>query len=123
MNKKGFFRGVCSCALVACLPLAALAADSNELTLDKQFNGLNIDAQLVGSSDTGGQGAGSGVQALKVTNNDSVVVVCQLQPGPAESTDSASPPTSLEPGKSGTLRVDGKYTGTPLKATLACRKK
>jgi hypothetical protein len=117
MNKK--IRLLCSVA--ACYSLAAMA---DGVDLEKDFSGLNIQVEIVGSgSDGGGTGstASSGPQALKVSNNDKVAVSCELQPGAAEAQDSTAPAAIIEPGKYGTLRVPGKYTGAPLKAKLLCK--
>ncbi|WP_297833478.1 hypothetical protein [Pseudomonas sp.] len=107
-------------SVVVCLPLLANADD---LLMDKHLNGLKIDAGMEGNSDSGGQSASGALQALKLTNNDSVAVICMLKPGPAESSDAQSPPAVMAPGESATLRVEGKYTGAPLKASLECHKK
>lgn len=117
MNRNSFLL----VGLIACLPVLAMAAD--DLLMDKQLDGLKVDSTLEGGGDSGGQNAGGSVQALKLTNNDSVAVVCRLKPGPAEATDTESPPAVMAPGESATLRVEGKYTGAPLKATLVCHKK
>jgi hypothetical protein len=100
-----------------------MLAMADDVLMDKHFNGLKIDAAMEGSSDSGGQNAGGSIQALKLTNNDTVAVVCMLKPGPAESSDAQSPPAVMAPGESALLRVEGKYTGAPLKASLDCHKK
>ncbi|MDB6144676.1 MAG: hypothetical protein JWP80_3720 [Pseudomonas sp.] len=117
MNRKSFLL----VSVIACLPVLAMAAD--DMLMDKQLNGLQIDSELQGGSDSGGQNAGGTVQLLKLTNRDTVTAVCSLKPGPAESNDAESPPAVMAPGETATLRVEGKYTGAPLKAVLLCHKK
>lgn len=117
MNKKLLLL----CSVAACFSLAAMA---DGVDLEKEFNGLNVQVEVIGSgSEGGGTGstASSGPQALKVTNNDKVGVSCELQPGGAEAQDTTAPAASIEPGKYATLRVPGKYTGAPLTAKLLCK--
>jgi hypothetical protein len=117
MNKKLLLL----CGVTTCISLAAMA---DGVDLEKELNGLNIQVDVIGTgSDGGGTGstASSGPQALKVSNNDKVVVSCKLQPGAAESQDTTAPAASIEPGKYATLRVPGKYTGAPLTAKLLCK--
>lgn len=116
MNKK-------SLLIVSVLLGFSAAAMAEDLDMSKQLNGLKVTSELMGGGDSGGQTSGGGTQALRLTNQDSVTVVCVLQPGPAEASDSMSPPAVMQPGESATLRVDGKYTGAPLQASLQCKKK
>lgn len=117
MNKKSLL------LLSVALGLSVTAARAEDLDMSKQLNGLKVTSELMGGGDSGGMVSGGGTQALRLTNQDTVAVVCVLQPGPAEANDSMSPPAVMQPGESATLRVDGKYTGAPLQAALQCKKK
>lgn len=109
--------------LLVAATLSATAVMAEDLDMSKQLNGLKVSSELMGAGDSGGMTTGGGTQLLRLTNRDTVTVVCVLQPGPAEASDSMSPPAVMEPGESASLRVDGKYTGAPLQAALQCKKK
>lgn len=115
MNRKSLLL----LSTLICLPMLVMADD---VRMDKHLNGLKVSAAVEGSGDSGGQDAGGSVQALKLTNNDTVAVVCVLRPGPAES-GSQSPPAVMAPGESATLRLQGKYDGAPVEEMLQCHKK
>ncbi|WP_150304365.1 hypothetical protein [Pseudomonas saliphila] len=105
--------------LLACLPLAAFAQD---IELDKELNGLDIETEIIGDSTATapGPGAAAGTQVLQVTNNSDSTVTCQLDPGPAETAASESPMASIKAGESAVLRLDGSYASATMRAKLIC---
>lgn len=109
-----------ACGFVACLPLAATA---NNVDIEKELNGLDIEAEISGSAggDAGpAPGGTGGVQAMLVTNNGDVSAVCQIEPHPSETSMTGSPRVSIEPGESATMRLEGSYTSATTRARLVC---
>ncbi|QIB51451.1 MULTISPECIES: hypothetical protein [Pseudomonas] len=106
--------------LLACLPLAAFAEN---IELDKELNGLDIETKIVGddTATTPGPGGAVGTQVLQVTNNSDSTVTCQLNPGPAETAASESPMTPIKAGASAVLRLDGSYASATMRAKLICK--
>lgn len=105
------------CGLVIGLPLTALAED----TIEKELNGLNIDVQVVGASSGGpGPSASDGPQILKVTNNSSSMVSCELQPEPSETMMEDLAAVSIEPGKDTIFELKGSYSSASPKVKLVC---
>lgn len=109
-----------ACGFAACFSLPA-AADNVEL--DKELNGLDIETEVAGDSSleagpaTGGAG---GIQALRVTNNSDVTANCRLEPHPSETAMTGSPATAIEAGESATLRLEGSYSSATIRAKLIC---
>ena len=105
--------------LLACMPLAAFAQD---IKLDKELNGLDIETQVIGDSTATAPGPGgtASTQVLQVTNNSDSTVTCQLDPGPAETAASESPMAPIKAGESATLRLDGSYASATTRAKLIC---
>ncbi|SDS92030.1 MULTISPECIES: hypothetical protein [Pseudomonadaceae] len=105
--------------LLACLPFVAFAQD---IELDEELNGLDIETKIIGDSTatTPGPGGTAGTQVLQVTNNGDSSVTCQLDPGPAETAASESPMTPIKAGASAVLRLDGSYASATMRAKLIC---
>lgn len=105
--------------LLACLPLVVFAQD---IELDKELNGLDIETKIIGdrTATTPGPGAAAGTQVLQVTNNGDSTVTCQLDPGPAETAASESPVTLIKAGESAVLRLGGGYASATMRAKLIC---
>lgn len=108
------------CGLVIGLPLTVLANDM----IEQELNGLNIDVQVVGSSNGSGPGPGNsgGPQVLKVTNNSSSVASCELQPGPSEAMEKSAAVT-IKPGKDASLPLEGSYSSASPHGKLVCTPK
>ncbi|WP_150305657.1 hypothetical protein [Pseudomonas saliphila] len=109
-----------ACGFIACFPLIA-AADNVEL--DKELNGLDIETEVVGDTTTEAgpaPGGAGGIQALKVTNNGDVRASCRLEPHPSETAMTGSPATAIEAGESATLRLEGSYSSATIRAKLIC---
>ncbi|MEH6387885.1 MULTISPECIES: hypothetical protein [Pseudomonas] len=109
-----------ACGLATCFPLVA-AADNVEL--EKELNGLDIQTEVVGDTGTTAgpaTGGTSGVQALRVTNNGDVTANCRLEPHPSEPAMTGSPETLIEAGDSATLRLEGSYSSATIRSKLVC---
>lgn len=103
--------------LAVLLPLAATA---NEASLNLDLNGLNVDSRIVNTDATRGPDA-TGVDLVRVTNNDTAPVLCQLKPAPDEPNMKPSRPTDVAPGEQVTLRLQGSYRNVKSAATLSCQ--
>ncbi|MBA1201797.1 hypothetical protein G7009_08490 [Pseudomonas capeferrum] len=115
MNNRNFML----CVFAAFLPLSAGAA---EVEMEKNFNGLDITTQIAGDNSSGPGSSMSGLQVMKVTNNTSSQVRCELEAGPAEASDSVPGPVMIKPHESATLRLPGSYASATFKAKLTCDK-
>ena len=60
---------------------------------------------------------------MKMTNNSSSVVSCELQPGPSETVMEDSSAVSIEPGKDGSLELEGSYSSASPRVKLVCTPK
>ena len=110
-----------ACGLAACLPLAALATE--RANIDEDFNGLNIETNVVGSISEGDSDGSmtAGIQLLEVTNNADVAVTCQLEPGPSEGPESDTADATIEPGESTQMQMGSDYASVTTRARISCR--
>lgn len=116
MNKKTLVL----CVFATMLPLTAVA---DEVEVEKDFNGLDIITQVSGVSASGaGPGISGGPQVMRVSNNSTTKVKCELKAGPAEPAGEDPAPVIIEPQKSATLRLPGNYASATFKAKLTCDK-
>lgn len=104
----------------ACLPLMALADGE----ISEQLNGLQIETSsspLTAQDNTGAAGpvTGNATLVLKLTNRDTQVVECTVDPGPT-ATETHEQKARLAPGESATLRVDARAAGQESDASLVC---
>lgn len=110
--------------LAALLPLS-ISAHADELQIEKVLNGLDITTEIAGASSGGpgpGPGTSGGTQLMKVTNNTSDTVRCELKAGPAEPSDDTPGPVKIDPHESSALRLPGNYSSATFKGTLTCTK-
>ncbi|WP_043311547.1 hypothetical protein [Pseudomonas sp. ML96] len=106
--------------LAACLPLLALADGE----ISEQLNGLQIETSsspLTAQDNTGAAGpvTGNATLLLKLTNRDTQIVECVVDPGPT-ATEPQQQRAQLAPGESATLRVEARAGGQQSDARLTC---
>lgn len=102
--------------------LFVCTAHATNVDVEKQFHGLDIDATVVGSSDSGGSGtvSGGGLKVLRVVNRSTSEIECDLVAGPAENTDNGPEKAVIGAGKQATLKLPADYGSAHSSVTLNC---
>lgn len=107
------------CAVIGCLPAIALA-DSPEILLDAELNGLDIRTWIVEPEEVANALTPENLKRVRLTNNHDSTVRCSLEPEPAEDSWTFFPDATLRPGEEVELRVGGDYSTEVIRAKLIC---
>jgi len=87
-------------------------ASAGKLDLKQDLSGLSLEVAMVPADNP---------DAIKITNKSAKVVTCR---GSFTGADAGPKGTiTIQPGKSGTVRVPGTYTDMPRSAELKCEEK